>query len=183
MMSTLLVPSRIRLHHNALRPKGLQGFSLIELIVAVAILGILTAFAIPSFNETILSFKLRSYANDFVGHAYLARGEAIKINAPVAVCVSTNGTSCSAAGSWKDGWIVLSGTTVVQRHEALAKGYKVTEFSGLKSLIFQPTGIGATQAKFTICRATPAVGSQERVVTISTTGRPSASKTTAGSCA
>ena len=183
MMSTLLVQSRRMLYQNALRPKAIQGFSLVELIVAVAILGILTAVAIPSFNETILSFRLRSYANDFVGHAYLARGEAIKSNAPVTICVSTNGTSCSTTDDWEDGWIVLSGTTVVQRHEALATGYKITETTGITSLIFQPTGIGATQAELTVCRATPTAGSQERVVTISTTGRPFASKTAAGSCA
>ena len=183
MMSTLLVHSRSRLHRNTLKPSLIQGFSLVELIVAVAVLGILTAFAIPSFNETILSFKLRSYANELVGHAYLARGEAIKINAPVTICVSTNGTSCSTTDDWEDGWIVLSGTTVVQRHEALATGYKITETTGTTSLTFQPTGIGATQGELTICRATPTAGSQERVVRISTTGRPSASKTAAGSCA
>ncbi len=174
--------NRYKLHGSALKLSALKGFSLVELMIAIAILGILTAIAIPSFNEAILSNKLRSYANSLVSHAYLARGEAIKSNAPVTLCVSTDGTSC-ATGGWELGWIVLSGTTVVQRQQATAPGYKITESAGLSSLTFQPTGIGATQATLTVCRETPEAGSQERVVTISATGRPSVTKTTTGSCA
>lgn len=174
--------NRYRLHGSVLKLSALKGFSLVELMVAIAILGILTSIAIPSFNEAILSNKLRSYANNLVSHAYLARGEAIKSNAPVTLCVSSDGTSC-ATGGWELGWIVLSGTTVVEHQQAVASGYKITESTGLSSITFQPTGIGATQAIFTICRATPEAGSQEREVRISATGRPSVTKTTTGSCA
>lgn len=157
------------------------GFSLTEMMVAISILGILAAVALPSFNDVTLGSKLRAYANNLVASARLARGEAVKQNTAMTLCVSADGASC-AAGGWEQGWIILSGTTVVYRQPATAAGYKITETAGLSSLTFQPTGIGATQATLTVCRATPSVGSQERVVTISVTGRPSVTKTTTGSC-
>lgn len=167
--------------YHRLLVKCQHGFSLIELIVVISILAILSSIALPAFSDALLSSKLRSYANNFVASTHLARSEAIKRNTPVTLCVSTNGTSCGAGG-WERGWIVLSGTTVVQYQQATASGYKITESGGLVSLTFQPTGIGATQASFVVCRATPSVGWQERVITLSATGRPSVTKTTNSSC-
>ena len=157
-----------------------RGFTMVELLISVSIIGILTAVALPSFQGLLLSYKLRSYSNALVASVHLARGEAIKSNTTVLLCASTDGTSCG--GVWGDGWIVLRGTTVAQRLGGIATGYRITDSGGLTSLTFQPTGIGATQATFTICRATPSVGSQERVVSVSATGKPSTSKTTASVC-
>lgn len=157
----------------------LRGFTLIEMMVAISILAILAAIAVPSFNDAILSSKLRAYANNLVASAYLARSEAIKRNAAVRMCASNNGTSC--LGAWKDGWIVLSSTNaVIQTQQAVDAHYKIT--GNVNTLSFQPTGVGSTQATLTICRETPQAGSQERVVTISATGKPSVTKTTAGAC-
>ncbi|UUZ48419.1 GspH/FimT family protein [Massilia sp. B-10] len=61
-------------------------------------------------------------------------------------------------------------------------GWKMTETNAVTRIVFQPTGTGATSAVFTVCRATPTVGSNERVVRISTTGRPSVTKTTVSVC-
>jgi type IV fimbrial biogenesis protein FimT len=158
-----------------------QGITLIEMMVVISILAILAAIALPSFNDATLSSKLRSYANNFVASAHLARSEAIKQNAVVTLCVSADGASC-ATGGWQQGWIVLSGTTVIYRQSATAAGYRITESAGLSSLTFQPTGIGATQATLTVCRATPYAGSQERVIALSVTGKPSVTKTATGSC-
>lgn len=161
--------------------KRQYGFSLVEMMIVIAVIGILSALALPAFNDTILSTKIRSYANNFVASAHLARGEAIKRNVQTTLCVSADGASCSTGG-WQQGWIILSGTTVIQRQQAATSGYKITESSALSTLTFQPTGIGSTQARLTVCRSTPTVGSQERVVTISATGKPSVSKTTNATC-
>lgn len=164
-----------------LRAKTQRGFSLVELMAAIAVLGVLSAIAIPSFNEMIMSTKLRSYANNFIASAHLARSEAIKNNAVVRLCASNNGTSCT--GNWQNGWIVIkANNTVIERQQATSDGYLITEAGGTNTLNFQSTGIGSTQAALTICRATPYVGNQERVVRISATGKPSITKTTVGAC-
>jgi len=104
----------------------------------------------------------------------LARGEAIKRNKPVTLCASSNGTSCT--GAWKDGWVVLEGGTVISRQTALPNGFVLSDGKGVTSIVFQPTGVGATYAELTLCRALPTVGDSERNIKINTTGRPDLTK-------
>jgi type IV fimbrial biogenesis protein FimT len=76
-------------------------------MVTISVVAILATIAVPSYNEAMLSSKLNTLANNFVASAQLARSEAIKRNATVALCASSDGISCT--GDWKDGWIVLAG--------------------------------------------------------------------------
>ena len=164
------------------------GFTLIELVVTVLILAILITVGVPSFSDATLGSRLGSYANELMTSAYLARSEAMKRNRPVTLCTSTNGTSCAVSGGWEQGWIVLeaSTSTVIQHQQARAPGYKVmakdASNAAIYSVAFQPTGFGATQATFTVCRYLPQAGKQERVVTLSPTGKPAVSRTETGTC-
>lgn len=170
-----------------------RGFTLVEMVVTVAIVAILLGIAIPSYNETILNMKLTSYANNLVASILLGRSEAIKRNAVVTLCVSSSGTACTAGG-WQQGWILMCkttdnttcnpagvGTIVIQTQPPLSTGWKISEVAALTAIAFQPTGTGATSADLTVCRSSP-LGTMERHVMISGTGRPSTSKTTAGVC-
>lgn len=156
-----------------------HGLSLIEMIVVVAILGITARIALPSYQNFALGSKLGSMANFMVSSVHLARSEAIKRNTAVTLCVSSNGTSCGSGG-WEQGWIVLAGSTVIQRQQALPAGFKGNSSQVTHS--FPPSGVGTATTTVTFCRATPEAGGTERVVTISATGRPEVSKTNNGSC-
>lgn len=164
------------------------GSTLIELVVTVLILAILVTVGVPSFSDATLGSRLGSYANELVTSAYLARSEAMKRNLPVTLCTATNGISCAASGGCEQGWIVLeaSTSTVIQHQQARAPGYKVTaedaSNAAIYSLVFQPTGFGATPAKFTVCRCLPRAGKQERKVTLSATGKPAVERTETGTC-
>jgi len=159
--------------------RAISGFTLIELMVTIAVAAILVSLALPSFSDATLSGKLVASANDLVAGVALGRSEAIKRNAVASMCVSSNGTTCGSGG-WEQGWIILSGTTVVQKHAAAPTGFKAS--STVTKIDFQPSGVGNTQATITVCRATPTVGSQERVVQVDATGRAYVSRTTNGTC-
>lgn len=150
-------------------------------MVAIAVMAILLAIAVPSFKDAALNSQLRASANALAAAAHLARGEAIKRNAVVTLCMSSGGSTCAASGGWEQGWIVVAGATTLRAEGAAPSGLKVTA-GGLTSLSFQPTAAGATAATFTVCRATPRVGREERVVTIDATGRPWVKRTTDGVC-
>ena len=159
------------------------GFTVIELMVALAVLAILVALAVPNFNDATLSARLNGFANSLVAAAQVARSEAIKRNETIRLCASSGGATptCDAA-EWEEGWIVVTDDDrVLQHQQALPSEFKVTEGGGVDILSFPGTVVGTTNATLTVCRSTP-VGNEERVVTISGTGSAYVSITTAGSC-
>jgi type IV fimbrial biogenesis protein FimT len=162
-------------------PQRAAGFTLVEMMIALSILAILLVIAVPSFRDASLGARLASIANDMSASVQLARSEAIKRNAAVRLCASSDGSSCVASTNWQQGWIVLDPAgNVLQVQQALPAGWKVTQ-SAASDLDFQGIGVGATATTFTICRSEP-LGKQERVVTISATGAAYVTRTATGTC-
>jgi type IV fimbrial biogenesis protein FimT len=90
-----------------------HGFTLMELMVSLAIAGIVLGIAAPSFTEFLRNNRLTNAANDFLSAAQVARTEAIKRQVAVAVCSSTNpqidAADC-ADNTTFTGWIVFEDT-------------------------------------------------------------------------
>ncbi|MFC1777842.1 GspH/FimT family pseudopilin [Pseudomonadota bacterium] len=83
----------------------IKGLTLIELMITLAIAGILIASAAPSMREFIQNNRSATQINELQATLNLGRSEAIKRNNNITVCKSSNGTGC--AGTWQDGWIVF----------------------------------------------------------------------------
>lgn len=148
------------------------GFTIVEVLVVIAVMSVLMVIAVPAFNNAALSSKLNAVANNFVASAQLARSEAIKRNMAVTLCASADGEGCG--GTWTQGWIILAGGDVLHAQGPVSNGFQLS--GNVTTLQFAPSGVGATAATLTACRYSPDVGSQSRIITVSATGRPGVEK-------
>ena len=148
-----------------------NGFTLIELMVVVAIAAILASLAAPSFKSFVSGQRVKTAASDFAMAAILARSEAIKRNANVTITPATSG-----ATGWKDGWSVAAGGTQLSQQQP----YSGMTFSGPASAItFNGAGrLGAAVSTMTISGS----DGSARCVTFDLSGMPKSSKSSTGTC-
>ena len=88
-----------------------RGFTLLELLVAVAVAAILVLQAVPAFGSFFNGSLTSVQVNEFVSDIQLARSEALKRNGRVSVCPTSDGSNCSGSSDWATGWLVFTDTT------------------------------------------------------------------------
>lgn len=77
-----------------------SGFTLMELLICVAILAVVAAFSIPAFGDLIARQRLTASANEALSVAAHARSEAIRQRERMVICPTLNGTTCSSGSDW-----------------------------------------------------------------------------------
>jgi type IV fimbrial biogenesis protein FimT len=109
----LIAQSNFIMHTNNLRLTNSQyGFTLIELMVTIAVLSILITIAVPSFSSIIASNRVTTTTNDLFGSLTQAKSEAIRRGNRVTICPSTDGVSCqTGTTTWAVGWITFLDTS------------------------------------------------------------------------
>ena len=117
-----------------------EGVTLIELMVTLAVVGLLLAVGVPAVRDLIATSRMSTAVNDLVSSLHLARSEALKTSDRVSVCASTNWDSlapdCNGL-DLADGWIVFvdsigqndsvdPGEVVLLTHEPLTEAIDLT---------------------------------------------------------
>jgi len=162
-----------------------HGFTLVELMVTLAVAAILLAMGVPNFTQVIQNNRMTSAANDFLFQLNYARSEAIKRGRTVTICRSTNGSTCNGT-TWSGGFLIfadLDGDGVVDTGEDLLRaggslgGMTLNSDNFGTSIQFASTGLttgAATSGHFRFCDSRG--NTFARAVLVSTTGRPQISK-------
>lgn len=94
-----------------------KGFTLIELMVVLAVMGIIAGIAFPSLRDMIVNSRITTQTNEFIAALNFARSEAIKRGADVMVCADDE-------ADLGNGWFINPGVAcntdlALVRHEAL----------------------------------------------------------------
>ena len=86
--------------------KDHTGFTMVELMIAIAILAILTTLAMPSLQQFMARNELVGTSNALITGINLARTEAVTRSTAVGICPSTDGAGCND-GAWESGFLVF----------------------------------------------------------------------------
>ncbi len=150
-------------HRNGHQKRaGQAGITLIEQIMALAILAVLLSIAAPSLGGLVSRNRLQSMQMDYIAGLRHAREAAITHGVPVVFCPSSDGVACQATSIWDHGWLIAEDRDADNQpdHHALYTGMAsntqlhVRSSTGRYRVRFHPDGNAAgSNLTLTVCAA------------------------------
>lgn len=118
-------------------PEGARGFTLVEMLLVIAIMAILMGIAIPTYRELVADQKVRAVATTLHSSMLLARAEAIKRNRTVRLRPADD-------EEWQAGWLIPDPVNVDSDtnpvHRQRLNDSAVTITTAVDQLNFRPSG-------------------------------------------
>ncbi len=165
--------------------RPLTGFTMVELLVTIAIVAVLAAAAVPTFQGYMARTEMNAQISALASSLRLAKSEALKRAMPVTVCPSANpeaaAPTCSGGADWSTGWLVFSDRatrnqvdegidTVVARQSAFPRSGGIRPQNAGYTITFSPNGLAiGAQTTFTF-KSYEAGSTTEREIVVNAQG-------------
>ena len=164
--------------------RDIAAFTLVELLVALAIAALLAMMAVPSFHDWLAAYQLANHAKHLAETMARARTEAVRRGHRVNLCKSPGGGGCADQGDWAAGFLVYvdinhdgridDGEPVLQTEGAAPRGITVSANRPLDDYVSY-TSLGQARmlngalqmGTFTLCRS----GQRALQVVLANSGR------------
>lgn len=139
-----------------------KGFTLIEAAITIAILAIIVAIGLPTYQSAVGSARIGDVQTDLNLTITAAMRHAMVSSTPVVMCPSRNGEDCMPDINWSSGWIAFSdpdgdkqrgtGDPLVWRQGKLPGGVQMFSTAGRTRLLFHANGDNpGSNTTFTLC--------------------------------
>jgi type IV fimbrial biogenesis protein FimT len=164
-----------------------NGFTLLEMLVVIAVAAILVTLSLPSWHHFVERTQVTTQINELLGQIRYARSEAVRRGKRVVICKSKNQTQCTDGDEdWDRGWIVFvdadgNSTLKVDKEDILLQHRRSRESTILRAnrgnFSLKPIGT-ATSGTWTLCPKHDGV--QARAIIINGVGRARVSNRDSG---
>ena len=143
-------------------PPRQTAFTLIELLLAVAVLGILLGFAVPGFANAMEAARAQEAKSALLASITRSISRAAITGRRAVLCPSSDGQACGEGFDWSHGWIAFldrnanrerdAGETLLVHQQALPGKVQLHSTSGRTRIVFQGNGGNAgSNVTFTLC--------------------------------
>ena len=138
-----------------------DGFTLLDLVIAVTILGVLMGIVIPSLKDAVTRTHAASARGAITTTLFDALRHATVLGREIVVCPASAG-QCAGGTDWSPGWIAFIDADgnrqhspdeqIVRQQEKLPTGIRLHGTIGRQRIVYQPNGgNGGSNITFTLC--------------------------------